>query len=153
MTDRRTFILGTLATGMLAACVQEAAPGPGAVTVVAQGSSGMNPGPDGSDRPLTLQVLQLRGTGAFDGADFFALQSPESALGADLVKSDQIALAPGGRVQRTIALEPGTVAIGVVAGYRDPSGKVFRTRSVISPTAQATFQLDVGRAGISLRPA
>ena len=65
---RRAFLIGGSAL-LLVAC---APAGPGSVTLVAQGTVGMNPGPDGADRPLTLQVLQLRGAGAFDGADFFA---------------------------------------------------------------------------------
>ena len=60
---RRAFLIGGSAL-LLVAC---APAGPGAVTLVAQGAAGMNPGPDGADRPLTLQVLQLRGAGAFDG--------------------------------------------------------------------------------------
>ena len=97
---RRAFLIGGSAV-LLVAC---APAGPGSVTLVAQGAAGMNPGPDGADRPLTLQVLQLRGAGAFDGSDFFALQSPATALGGDLVKADTIALAPGGKVTYSLEL-------------------------------------------------
>jgi type VI secretion system protein VasD len=112
----------------------------------------MNPGPDGADRPLTLQVLQLRGSGAFDGADFFALQAPASALGADLVKADTIALAPGGKATKTIALEATTAILAVVAGFRDPTGKQFRAKTSVSPTDSVTFKLDVTASGIKLTP-
>ena len=77
---RRAFLIGGSAV-LLVACAPS---GPGSVTIVAQGAAGMNPGPDGADRPLTLQVLQLRGAGAFDGADFFGLQNASAALGGDL---------------------------------------------------------------------
>jgi type VI secretion system protein VasD len=80
--------------------------GPGAVTIVAQGGGGHEPRPRRRDRPLTLQVLQLRGSGAFDGADFFGLQNASATLGGDLVKADTIVLAPGGKATKTIALEP-----------------------------------------------
>lgn len=150
MTDvpRRAFLIGGSAF-LLVAC---APAGPGAVTIVAQGTAGMNPGPDGADRPLTLQVLQLRGSGAFDGADFFGLQTASATLGGDLVKADTITLAPGGKATKTIALEATTAIIAVVAGFRDPAGKQFRAKSSVSPTDSVTFALDVTASGIKLTP-
>ena len=145
---RRAFLI--TGTALLATACAPA--GPGAVTLVAQGAAGMNPGPDGADRPLTLQLLQLRGAGAFDGADFFALQTPATALGGDLVKADTIALAPGGKVTKTLTLDPATALIAVVAGYRDPAGKQFRAKSPVSPTDTVTFALDVTASGIKLTP-
>ncbi|MBN8632741.1 MAG: type VI secretion system lipoprotein TssJ [Rhodobacterales bacterium] len=145
---RRAFLIGGSAV-LLVAC---APAGPGSVTLVAQGTAGMNPGPDGADRPLTVQVLQLRGAGAFDGADFFALQSPATALGGDLVKADTIALAPGGKATKTVTLEATTALIAVVAGFRDPAGKQFRAKSSVSATDAVTFALDVTASGIKLTP-
>jgi type VI secretion system protein VasD len=147
---RREFLVGCGALGVLAACVPA---GPGAVTLVVQGAAGMNPGPDGADRPLTVQVLQLRGAGAFDGADFFALQSPAGALGGDLVKLETIALTPGASTTKSIALDPGTTILALVAGFRDPAGKQFRAKTPVSPTDQVTFKVAVTSRGISLTPA
>jgi type VI secretion system protein VasD len=145
---RRSFLIGGSAL-LVVAC---APAGPGAVTLVAQGAAGMNPGPDGADRPLTLQVLQLRGAGAFDGADFFALQAPSAALGGDLVKADTIALPPGGSVTKTVGLDPSTAILAIVAGFRDPAGKQFRAKASVSPTDEVTFKLDVTAGGIKLTP-
>src|SRR5690606_26027525 len=102
--ERREFLLGTMALG-LTACAPS---GPGVVTVLAQGVAGMNPGPDGADRPLTLTIVQLRSAGAFDSADFFALQNPQGALGGDLVKADQLALTPGAPKSLAIGLDAST---------------------------------------------
>jgi type VI secretion system protein VasD len=146
--SRRSILIGGSAL-LLVAC---APAGPGAVTIVAQGVAGMNPGPDGADRPLTLQVLQLRGAGAFDGADFFGLQNASATLGGDLVKADTITLAPGGKATKTIALEATTAIIAVVAGFRDPAGKQYRAKSPVSPTDSVTFALDVTASGIKLTP-
>lgn len=145
---RRAFLVGGSAL-LLVAC---APAGPGAVTIVAQGAAGMNPGPDGADRPLTLQILQLRGAGAFDGADFYGLQNASATLGGDLVNADTIALAPGGKATKTLGLDPTTALIAVVAGYRDPAGKQFRAKSAVSPTDTVTFALDVTASGIKLTP-
>lgn len=146
MIERRTFLFGSLALGA-AACV----PAAGAATVVATGAAGMNPGPDGADRPVTLSVIQMRGTGAFDGADFFALQNPPAALGGDFIRVDMIALAPGAPVTKVIALDPAVAALGFVAGFRDPAGKAFRAKTAVSPTAKAGFAVSVGKGGLVLK--
>ncbi len=150
MIQRRELLIGLGAAAVLVSCGPA---GPGAVTLVTQGAAGMNPGVDGADRPLTLQVVQLRGAGAVDGADVFALQDPAKALGADLIKTDVIALAPGGSATKTIALDPGTAILGIIAGFRDPAGKVFRVKAAISATDTVTFRVDVGAGGLSLVPA
>lgn len=149
MMERRTFVIGGMSLGVLAACV----PGPGSATVTATGAIGMNPGPDGGDRPLTLQVIQMRGTGAFDGADFFALQNPAGALGGDFIRADQIALAPGASVTKVIGLDASCAALGFVAGFRDPAGKSFRAKSAVSPTDNVSFIVEIGAAGLVLKPA
>lgn len=149
MISRRTFVIGSLALGALGACV----PSAGAATVVATGAAGMNPGPDGSDRPLTLTVIQMRGTGAFDGADFFALQALQAALGGDFIRADQITLTAGSPVTKVIGLDPACAALGFVAGFRDPAGKIFRAKSAVSPTAKVGFNVQIGASGLSLAPA
>jgi type VI secretion system protein VasD len=149
MIGRRDFITGSASILVLASCM----PAAGSVTIAASAAAGANPGPDGAERPLTLQVVQMKGTGAFDGADFFALQSPQAALGGDFVKADQIVLAPGGSATKTIALDPGTTAIGIVGGFRSPAGKVFRVKSAVSAKANVSFAIGAGAGGLSLKPA
>ncbi|MFN0113211.1 MAG: type VI secretion system lipoprotein TssJ [Paracoccaceae bacterium] len=148
MIERRDFLLGTVSLGLLAACG-----GPGSVTVTAMGTAGMNPGADGADRPVTVQVIQMRGTGAFDGSDYFALQNPSAALGAEFVRADAIAVGPGKSASKTIGLDPGTVAIGIVAGFVNPSGKSFRAKSAVSATSNAAFKVEVTSGGLKLVPA
>lgn len=150
MIDRRGFLAGAAALGALAGCGGPEASGPGVVTIVATASPGMNAATDGSDRPLTLHVVQLRAAGAFDTADFFALQDPATALGGDLVKADQLVVAPGGTVTRAIALDGATTMIGVIAGFRDPGGRMFRASTSIAATDTVTFSVEIGAAGIRL---
>jgi len=149
LIDRRLMLAGGGAALMLAGCN----PGPGALTVSAQAAPGMNPGPDGSDRPLTLSILQLRGAAAFDGADFYALQDPATALGGDLAKADQIVLAPGAATSKAIGIETGVAVIGVVANFRNPAGKVFRAKSAAPAKGNAGLIVKVGPSGLSLEAA
>ncbi len=143
--ERRTVLFGGASLAALAGCMG-AAP---SLTVSAQGVPGMNPGPDGADRPLTLTVVQMRGTGAFDAADFFTLQDPASALGADFVKADQIVLTAGAPTSRTIAIQEGVSAVGILAGFRDPGGKIYRTVTP-APAGAAGVVVNVTPGGIAL---
>ncbi|MFD1343685.1 type VI secretion system lipoprotein TssJ [Litorisediminicola beolgyonensis] len=148
--QRRTFFLMGSAGLLLAGCMGETPPT--VLSVSAQGRAGMNPGPDGSDRPVTLTVLQISGTGAFDAADYFALQNPSAALGGELIKADQLVLAPGGTASRAIAVQPGTTAIGVTAGFRDPAGRTVRRRIAVPPPSTGLI-ISVGPDGISVNTA
>lgn len=143
--DRRHLLLGGAALAALSACT----PATPTLTVNAQGAAGMNPGPDGADRPLTLTIVQMRGTGAFDAADVFALQNPSAALGGDFVKADQIVLSGGAPASKTVVLEPGVAAIGIVAGFRDPAGKIFRVKTA-APRRSSAVAVSVGSGGIAL---
>lgn len=146
--DRRHFLIAAGAVAALAGC---GGPAP-ALTVSAQGATGMNPGPDGADRPLALTIVQMRGTGAFDAADFFALQDPAAALGGEFVKADQIVLTAGTPVSRVIAIEDGVSAVGIIAGFRDPGGKIFRAKTA-APSGPAGMIVAVSPSGIALTSA
>lgn len=145
---RRT-LLALGATAFLLAGCGGGEPPPIVLAVTAQGSPGMNPGPDGADRPVTVNVLQLSGTGAFDAADYLALQDPATALGSDLVKADQIVLAPGETVVRAIPVQAGVTAIGVTAGFRDPTGRTVRQK-IAAPAASGPVTISVGSGGLSV---
>ncbi|WP_415182307.1 type VI secretion system lipoprotein TssJ [Phaeovulum sp.] len=146
---RRTFLI-TAAMGagtFLAGCMGDAPPA--VVTVSAQGAAGMNPGPGGGDRPVTLTILQLAGAGAFDAADYYALQDPATALGGDLIRADQLVLAPGESPSKQITIQPGTSMIGVVGGFRDPANRTVRAKTM-APGADSGLIIKVGPGGIAL---
>lgn len=146
--ERRAALFAIGVTALfLAGCGGETPPTVLAVT--AQGTAGMNPGPDGVDRPVTVSVLQLSGTGAFDAADYLALQNPSATLGSDLVKADQIVLAPGATVTRPIPVQAGATTIGVTAGFRDPTGRAVRQKIQV-PAASGPLTITVGSGGLSL---
>lgn len=148
LIDRRIFLTGSITFLGLSGCGDSNA----VLSVSAQGSAGMNPGPDGVDRAVTLNILQMRGSGAFDSADYYALQDPSAALGAEFVRADQIALAPGGTANKAITLQPDTSVVGVVAGFRDPAGKQFRGK-ISAPKSKAELIIMVGSGGIKLQMA
>lgn len=148
---RRAALGGLCALALTSAC--GGPKGPGSVDLAISGQAGANPGPDGTDRPLTLQILQLRSTATFDAADPRALQDPAAVLGADLVKAETVALASGGTASKTLVLDPATTAVAVVGGYRDLSGKTVRASASVSPTGKASFTVTAGPGGVTMAPA
>jgi type VI secretion system protein VasD len=132
MIDRRQFIVVLGATGLLSAC-QSGPPKASAITV-----------------KVTVLVMRLRSTGKFDSADYFALQgNAASALGSDLIGSDQIAVGPGKTVSKIITVEPDATALAFVALIREPGGKNWRTSRPVSPGSQFTVNVTLGSGGIS----
>lgn len=149
MLDRRGFLILS-GTGLLAACAG-GGPGDATVTVAASGGPGMNPGPDGADRPVTLTVLRLRDVGAFNAADVFALQSdPAGALAADVVGIDQLTIAPGGSASTTVTLGPDAPYLGFVALLRSPTGRVWRTAMPVAPGSTGTANVALGPGGLAV---
>ncbi|MGI6853630.1 type VI secretion system lipoprotein TssJ [Mesorhizobium sp. 1B3] len=149
MMHRRDFVIALGATGLVAAC-QSGPPKPSTVTINLAGQRGMNPGPAGGDRPVTVLVMRLRSTGKFNSADYFALQGDAgAALGADLIGSDQIAVGPGKTTSKTITVEPEATALGFVALIREPGGRNWRTTKSVSPGSQLTVNVRLGSSGIS----
>ena len=148
MMDRRGFILALGATGLVSAC-QSGPPKPSAVTINLAGQAGMNPGPGGGDRPVTVLVMRLRSSGKFNSADYFALQGDAgTALGADLIGSDQIAVAPGKTASKTITVEPEATTLGFVALIRDPGGRTWRSTTSVSPGSRLTVNVALGSGGM-----
>ena len=149
MIDRREFIVTLGATGLLTAC-QSGPPKPSVITINVTGGAGMNPGPGGGDRPVTVLVMRLRSTGKFNSADYFALQGDAgSALAGDLIGSDQIAVGPGKSASKTITVEPDATALGLVALIREPTGRNWRTTKSVSAGSQFTVNVTLGSGGIS----
>jgi type VI secretion system protein VasD len=150
--DRRSFMATGLA-GLVAACGGKPPPppGPAVITVAVTGQAGMNPGPDGTDRPVTLSLLRLKDAGAFTTADFFALQDPAGVLGADLLGMDQLPVAPGGSASKTLTFEPEATQLGLLALLRDPAGKVWRSVTPVALGMKATAEVTLGPKGIELK--
>ncbi|RUX25440.1 type VI secretion system lipoprotein TssJ [Mesorhizobium sp. M7A.F.Ca.US.011.01.1.1] len=149
MIDRRQFVVTLGAAGLLAAC-QSGPPKPSVITVNVSGGAGMNPGPGGGDRPVTVLVMRLRSTGKFNSADYFALQGDAgSALAGDLIGSDQLAVGPGKSASKTITVEPDAAALGFVALIREPTGRNWRTTKSVSSGSKFTINVTLGSGGIS----
>lgn len=150
MISRRDFIVLSGAAALVTAC-QGGPPKPSSVTVNLAGQAGMNPGPDGADRPVTVLLARLRGVGTFNTVDYFALQGDAAgAIGGDLVGIDQVVVAPGASVSRTIGFEPEATHLGIVALLREPTGRNWRASRAVPPEAALTVNAALGGGGLAV---
>ena len=151
MISRRVLIVG-LSTAGFATAATARTPKPSTVKVKIAGGTGMNPGPGGGDRPLTVFICKLRGTSKFDRADYFALQSDlDATLAGDLIGSEIMTVLPGRLGTLDLNVEPEAAAIGFAAMVRNPTGRRWRATTAVSPGSQFTLNVSVGRAGLATR--
>ncbi len=149
MIHRRDFIIMLGAAGALAAC--QSTPSPTVANVNLRGTAGMNPGPGGGDRPVTVLLMRLRGVGSFNSADYFALQAnPQGAVGGDFVGMDQVVLSPGGSASRTINFEADATHLGIVALVREPGGRNWRRAIPIRKEATSNVNGSLGSGGLTV---
>ena len=131
----------------LAACGGPPPPPPTLVSVVATAESGSNAG-----APVALRVYQLASPAAFDGAQFFAVFNGDAAvLKDDLVKRDDMILAPG--QSKTIALAPAdrVTTIGVFGAYRDVETTTWRATVAVPAHQSSVLTVTSGPTGVSAK--
>ena len=148
---------GLLALGMLAVVVGcSAPPPPPPPTVVAltlTAAANANPDPAGQGSPVVVRVYQLASTAAFSNAEFFDLFNQDAAtLKSDLIKRDDIVLAPGQTKTTTLMPTDQVKAIGIFAGYRDYAHAVWRGSIEVPPHKTTKATITAGPAGIVMPP-
>ncbi len=122
-------------------------PAPTTVQLAIAGTANMNGG-----APAKVKVYYLASAGAFRTADFFTVfNSPQAALGADLIAVDEFQLAPGRTVNNTRSLPTAPAAIGVVAAFRDIDGAKFLDVRPLAVNAKNTVRVVVSGNSVSIR--
>lgn len=105
---RRGCLLAVAAATLLAACAAPEKPVTTPVTLTLVAAPDTNPDAQGRASPLVTRYYVLKAPGAFELADFFALQDKDTAtLGADLVQREEVVLRPGEQraVRMTLAAD------------------------------------------------
>jgi type VI secretion system protein VasD len=142
-----------LAAAVAACAAPPPPPPPTTVMLTLTATPDVNPTPDGKGAPVVLRVYQLASTAGFNGAEFFDLFNQDQAtLKADLIKRDDVTLAPG--QSKTLTLQPNdqVKAIGVFAGYRDYAHAIWRAATDVPPHKTTRITVQAGPQGIALTP-
>ncbi len=102
-------------------------------------SAKANPDVDGRPSPVVVRLYQLKSIGNYVEADFFELfEKYDSALGSDLLGSEQYHLKPGDvHLLKDMEVSPETRFIAVVAAYRNLDKAVWRD-SIMIPAEKTT---------------
>ena len=149
----RGFAVTVLAAlAVLAGCGGPPPIPPTLVTARISAGPDVNAGPDGASAPVAVRIYQLASPAGFAGAQFFPLFNGDAAvLKDDLVKRDDLLLAPG--QSTTLALKPPdrVQAIGVFAAYRDYEHVVWHAVADVPAHQTSTLTVTAGRAGVTAR--
>jgi type VI secretion system protein VasD len=145
----RRRVLGLLASPwplLLASCAKPAGPPPppppGKLNLRIRASDTVNPSVSGRPSPLMLRIYELKSDTAFAGSDFLTLfQNDRGALGADLVKRDELTLRPGEErvVDRLLDVE--TRQLAFLAAYRDLERAQWRLVRPVRPSTLHQWNL------------
>lgn len=133
---------------LIAAC--GGAPTKEALNVSIQAAEDVNPDLQGRPSPIVVYLIELKSVDAFNSLDFTGLTAASgSALGADRLDSTQTVVSPGGTPFLELEIDPGTTAIGVVAGYRDIDNANWRQAVPVSPGDTDTIVVRLGQFQLS----
>ena len=110
--------------------------------------------PDASNRPspVVVRFYELKSSGMFESAEFFALFMEEGkTLGQTLIARKEVQIGPSESREITEDLQPGTRAIGIVAAFRNLSSNQWRAVFPVQEGKSIPVEITLGPNGISAR--
>ncbi len=151
--NRRAVMVATL---LLASCAAKAPPPPPppVLDLSIKAGPGQNPDASGNPAPVAIQIYQLASTAAFNTADAYALSgNAQVTLGADLLGSEQVLLAPGESQKVAHPLKAGATYLGVVVLFRDINHAQWRASAPLAASGPTKLQLNTDKLSVTLTPA
>lgn len=95
----------------------------------------VNPDLDGRPSPVVVKVYELASRTRFMNQDFFVLyDAPESVLGVDLLRKEELEFQPGDRYEFDMSLSPAARYVAVVVAYRDIEKARWKAVVEVDPT-------------------
>jgi type VI secretion system protein VasD len=134
---------------LLASCGPAAPPPPTVVVVKLVATSDVN-----GSAPVAVRVYQLASKSGFEGAEFFPLYKGDAAaLGPDLIKKDEVLLAPGATKTLTLTPTDAVKAIGVFAAYANYQTATWRGDTDVPPHETTTVTATIGASAVKVTTA
>ena len=133
-------LIPLLATAML--CLLTAACGSSTtnVAVTVKASPQINPNSDNQPSPTVVRFYDLKSADAFNGATFFDIYDDDvKKLGPDMLAKKEIEVLPGATVTFNNVAAPGSVYLGVLAGFRQLDGAKWRDVFTLSQGSSNTI--------------
>lgn len=114
-----------------------------------------NPDQQGRYSPIMVTIYELKSPALFQEMDFFTLQNnSKETLSDDLLNKEEFILQPGETVSVRHKTTPGTMAIGITAGYRNIAHATWKKVMVLKPAPYAAwyrFPIPANRLSKSIR--
>lgn len=105
-----------------------------------QAKDTINPDGKGRSAPVLVRVYELKTSGAFEQADYIALESLDKTLLAqDLLVRDEFVLRPGETRDLERKLDADTRALGFLVGYRELGKATWRMVHKLPPAPEAAW--------------
>lgn len=119
------------------------------VDVAAAGNA--NRGPSGQGLPVVVRLYELSAQGAFNGVDFFSLYNDQaSALGGELVSSEELSLAPGASRSLEKPLSPDVRYVGALGAFRNIDNAQWRALVPLAAETDNTLKVTIGADAIRI---
>ena len=147
--DLKKILLGLGLSAVLIGCagdppVDPPPPEPTIVNLQIDAGADLNADSQGKGAPVMLRVYELRESGSFNGADFFALFNNEQAtLSVDLARKQEMLLQPGASKKLTLKPEDAVISIGFFAAFRQVDTAQWRVGADIKAHQTQTLHLSI----------
>ena len=129
-------------------------PEPTVASLTLKATGDVNPNSASQPSPVVVRVYQLTNVTAFQETDFFQLQdSASSALGDELIASDDFILAPGQMVLYQRELPDDVRFLGVTAAFRDLSSGRWRSFYAVPAAKTSLLEAEIAGTEVSMRKA
>jgi len=125
---------------------------PTTLTATIKASRMINVGVMGRPSPVVVRIYQLKGTTAFEAADFLSLFERErETLGGELVERHEMVLRPGDRYSLAAKLlNADTRAIGAAVAFQDIEHAAWRATVPVWPNAANTVAIRIDGATLAV---
>jgi type VI secretion system protein VasD len=114
-------------------------------------TSDVNGLPGAPGAPIALRVYQLASADAFTGAEFYPLYTADKvALGADLLKKDEMVLTPSSTKSMTLTPADQVKTLAVFGAFATFGTVIWRVSADIPAHQTTTFTITASSAGLKL---
>lgn len=115
-------------------------------------SNNLNPDLDGRPSPVVVKVFELASRTRFINQDFFVLyDSPESVLGVDLLKTEELEFQPGDDLEFKMSLSPAAQYVAMVVAYRDIEKARWKAVVEVDPTDYENLYVYMDQLAVYIR--
>jgi len=132
-----------LVAAQISACASKPPP-PTSIAAKVIAESDANMGASGRPLPIVVRIYELKSTGSFEAADFFALYNQDrEILGTDLLAREEVNLQPGHWQEINRPTDPAANYLGAIGAFREIDGANWRAVHRLKPNEENSVELKV----------